>query len=297
MVIDAPVETQFVRPPQGALDELVPAALSNAGERRDPRDGAWVETGSASLVYLCGEVAVRVSRQPSTAADLVRAQGVVDALPDLPFAVPRSRGEAVEADGHVAVPVERLRGEPHPPGPADPRELRRLLESVHAVDPLAVGHHLAPARSFTGGERWASVLRDQVVPLLDPDVRPEARARVDALEALRPPRRTVVHGDLAGSNVLWSDGRVSGVLDWDLAALDDPAADVAALATWHGPELLATVTDPRTARRADVFRRTFVLQVVAFLLLGDRPGSELAPAVARAERHLREDAVTASRTA
>lgn len=287
MVIGAAVETQFVRPPHSVLEALVPAALSNAGERRHPRDGAWVETGSASLVYLCGEVAVRVSRQQSSGADLVRAQGVVDALPDLPFGVPRSRGEAVEVDGLVAIPVERLHGEPHPPGHADPHELRRLLGSIHAVDPLLVRDHLAPARSFTGGERWASVLRDQVVPLLDADVRAEARARVDALEALRPPRRAVTHGDLAGSNVLWSDGRVSGVLDWDLASLEDPAADVASLAVWHGPELLATITDPDTARRADVFRRTFVLQVVAFLVLDDRPDSELAPAIARAERHLR----------
>lgn len=290
MVIDAAVESQFVRPPHSTLENLVPAALSNAGERRDARAGVWVEAGSASLVYLCGDVAVRVSRQQSTAANLLRSQRLIDALPDLPFAVPRSRGEAVEVDGFVAFPVERLDGEPHPPTSADPEQLQLLLESIHSIDPRAVQHHLAPARAFAGGDRWASVLHQHVVPLLPFDVRAEAHARIDALEALRPPCRTVTHGDLAGSNVLWSDGRVTGVLDWDLASLDDPAVDVATLAAWHGPRLLSEITDASTARRAEVFRRTFALQAIAFVVINDRPNSELATVIARAERHLRNEA-------
>lgn len=282
------VETGFVRPPDDLLDALVAGALRSAGARRGT--GTWVESGSSAVVLVTPDVVVRVARQPAHVAGMRRAQALVDALPELPFDVPRSVGDPVEADGHVAVPFRRVHGAPHPAGSGDPAELRRLLDAVHGVDVAPLRDHLAPAREFAGGAAWETVLRDEVVPRLDADVRGEAVARVDALAALPADERAVNHGDLAGSNALWADGRVSGVLDWDLAAWDDPAEDVAALVSWHGWALLPAVTDGATAARADFFRRSFPLQLVAFAVLNGRPADEVARAVARAQERLRDDA-------
>ena len=39
--------------------------------------------------------------------------------------------------------------------------------------------------------------------------------------------RRICHGDLWGGNLLYEDGRLTGVIDWSRAAVADPALDVA----------------------------------------------------------------------
>lgn len=58
---------------------------------------------------------------------------------------------------------------------------------------------------------------------------PGARWRFEG----RPePGATIVHGDWAPYNVVWREGRVVGVIDWDLARPGD-ALDDLAFAAWH----------------------------------------------------------------
>ncbi|WP_163543924.1 phosphotransferase family protein [Occultella kanbiaonis] len=279
-------ETRYVRPPREILDTLLEDGFRAAGESAHPPDATWIEVGSSTLVVLAGRTALRVARQPSVAGELRRAQALVDTLPALPFAVPESTGEPVTIDGFQAIPTLLVEGEPHPPNEGDPEPIRDLLEAVHSLDPGPLRPHLAQPRSFMGGADWEQVLRDRVVELLSPNLQDEARRRIDALAGLEPPSVVVNHGDLAGSNVLWRNGRVSGVLDWDLTALDDPAEDLSSLASWHGWALAPALADPATVARAEVFRRSVGLQQVAFSVLHDRPADEVARVVARAERHL-----------
>lgn len=115
--------TGFVAPADDVVDDAVARALGAAGERV-PR-GGWrrVEHGSANLVVLAGRVAVRVARSADAASEALRAQRLVDALPTLPFAVPRSAGPAIDdraAGGVVAIAQERVDGEPHPSAAATP---------------------------------------------------------------------------------------------------------------------------------------------------------------------------------
>ncbi|MDO8144808.1 phosphotransferase [Isoptericola sp. 178] len=283
-------ETRYARPPRATLDALATAALAAADEPPGT-EVTWVEHGSATVVALTDRVAVRVARQRQAGGEVLRARRLVDALPDLPFAVPRSLGEAVEIDGYTAVATRRLHGSTAPAATPDPGVLRELLDAVHAVDTAPVTEHLAPRRAFCGGAAWEQTLRERVVPLLDADLRADAQDRIDALAALEDAPRTLNHGDLGASNVLWSGDRVSGVIDWDLTAREDPAEDVATVATsfglWPHVEALA---DPGTVRRADAFRGTIPLQIVAFAVLGARPDDEVARTLARAQQALRRTA-------
>jgi aminoglycoside phosphotransferase (APT) family kinase protein len=139
---------------------------------------------------------------------------------------------------------------------------------------------------YAGGDRWEELLRDQVIPRLPARWWTEAARRVDAALALPPVPASLVHGDLAGHNVHWSDdGRQCiGVLDWDLAQPYDPAVDVACLA-WHGWDTVRAAVDADTYARARVWFRTFGLeQVSAALLLGDAPERYVDRAVAWLER-------------
>lgn len=282
------LDTRFVRPAQQLLTTLASRALAAAGERREPAECTWVEHGSSTVVVLGERTAVRITRRPVGAVDLLRTQALVDALPDLPFDVPRSVADPVETDGHLAIPTRRLHGASEPPDPPDAVVLRDLLEAVHTTELGPVHPHLAAPRSFFGGEQWQQVLTDRVVPLLPLDLRAAALGRIGELAALPVVPEVLNHGDLGTSNVLWSGGRVSGVLDWDLAAADDPAEDVATVASslgaWHQ---LARVVDEDTMGRARVFARIFPLAVVAFAVLNGRPPAEVARSVARAQRRLR----------
>lgn len=58
---------------------------------------------------------------------------------------------------------------------------------------------------------------------------PGARWR---FEGRQEPGATIVHGDWAPYNVVWREGRVVGVFDWDLARPGD-ALDDLAFAAWH----------------------------------------------------------------
>lgn len=57
-------------------------------------------------------------------------------------------------------------------------------------------------------------------PAPTPDVRGDARNVAGALAAPSDVAPVLNHGNLAGSNVFWWDGRVVGVLDWDLASAE-----------------------------------------------------------------------------
>ncbi|WP_278234456.1 phosphotransferase [Isoptericola sp. AK164] len=279
-------ETRYPRPDQPTLDALVAAALADVGP--PARDVEWVEHGSNTLVALTDRAAVRIARQQQAGGEVLRAQRLVDALPDLPFDVPRSLAAPVKIDGYTALATHRLHGSPQPTTRPDAGALREVLDAVHEIDADPLEPHLAPRRAFCGGEDWEATLRDRVVPLLDADLQGDAVRRIDALAAVEHAPRTVNHGDLGSTNVLWHGDRNGAVLDWDLTAREDPAEDVATVAAsfdlWSAAGALA---DPDTVRRARSFAGTFPLQVVAFALLQDRPDDELARTVARAQRALR----------
>jgi aminoglycoside phosphotransferase (APT) family kinase protein len=102
-------------------------------------------------------------------------------------------------------------------------QLAAHLASIHCLD----GSHadLAFLPSKTGW--YANKLRSR--PELLDDSIDEGRIR-DRLEPAWPlPQRNpsaLLHGDYWPGNILWRDGRLAAVLDWEDAAVGDPLADL-----------------------------------------------------------------------
>ncbi|MEL4356486.1 MULTISPECIES: phosphotransferase family protein [unclassified Luteococcus] len=271
------LETRFARPDGETIATLV--------EQCAPGEAApleVIETGSSSVVALTEHAAVRIARDPKVAQALLRTQRLVDHLPPLPFDVPTSLAPPVRQGDIVAIATRRLHGEPHPAGSGEPAALRPVLDAIHEIDVGPVREWLAEPHAFSGGTQWLSVLREQVVPLLHTSKRSTALRIIEQAEDLDSAPKALNHGDLAGSNMLWQDGRVSAVLDWDLAAWCDPADDVASIALWHGWDLLPCLADAETVQRAEVIRQTYPMQIVAFSLLHERPADEVNRAVRQA---------------
>lgn len=240
----------------------------------DLRHATVAQGGSHHVVLLPGVAVVRIARKPSAVDALPRHVELLRQLPDFPFAVPVPLTDVMQVDGHTAVALSWVPGRPLPRGTAiDPLELSGLLDVLRDVDcsrlPLGEPH------AYAGGQRWAEVLRDEVVHRLPVEWRDEAWRRVEAALALPEVPASLVHGDLAGENVHWEDGRLVGVLDWDLAQPFDPAVDAACMA-WYGWDTLAAAVDETTLRRARTWYGTFGLEQIAFAVLNGESAEAIA---------------------
>lgn len=98
----------------------------------------------------------------------------------------------------------------------DPVQLAQVLDRLHSFEPGALGLPELPTRT------------DPLPELLE-----YLPAELDSLRPLlldlnwEPEREVLLHGDYWPGNVLWRDGRIEAVIDWEDAALGDPLADVA----------------------------------------------------------------------
>ncbi len=155
-----------------------------------------------------------------------RLLGLVSRL-GLPVPNPILLGEPDDDWTTPFVVVERVNGEPDF-APADlDGHLRRLasaLVAIHGVDPQAEGLGFLPSQSDSSASVVKELSRDVDDPLFQ-------RRIVDALSAAWPPPRrnwpTLLHGDFWPGNVLWKDGELSAVIDWEDAKTGDPLSDLA----------------------------------------------------------------------
>ncbi|MDX2701630.1 phosphotransferase [Streptomyces sp. PA03-6a] len=223
------------------------------------------------VVLLPGIAAVRISKRPSAAEALPRRMELLRAIgaAGLPFAVPEPLTPVAVFDGRAAVAVSWIDGTALPEGEGDPEQIGELLRTLREV-PLTVDlrQALAAAQDQIPTRGWADILAEDVIPRLPARWRDEGRRRLDNAIALDPVPDALVHGDLAGSNVHWSrDGKLIGVLDWDLALPFDPAIDAACMA-WHGWDTIRKAVDHDTYRRARIWDQTFGIEHLIAVLPG-----------------------------
>ena len=243
------------------------------------------------VVLVPGLAAVRIARREQAARLLPRRVRLLERLGGLglPFAVPRPLGEVHEVEGSVAVALSWMDGAAMPAGRGDPAQLRSLVDALACVDVAALADVLDVPHAYAGREGWESLLREEVVPRMPVDLRDEVVRRVDAACALPQVVPTLVHGDLAGDNLRWApDGRLLGVLDWDLASAFDPAVDAACLA-WHGWDTVAAAVDDDVLARARTWFDTFAVEQVAAALADGEPEVVVQEYAARAADRLRRD--------
>jgi aminoglycoside phosphotransferase (APT) family kinase protein len=175
-------------------------------------------------------VAVRRER---CAQDVVAAQGVP---------APRvfASDEGTDVLGRPFMLMERMRGRPQmviqfpqllgqaPRLLSLPRRHAAAMAMVHALDasPLFDAFEAAgiDARS-AGPDHWLDGAESSIETWELDRLRPA----LDWFRTNRPPepaRPSICHGDLFGANVLEESGRVTGIIDWNLVTIGDPAIDI-----------------------------------------------------------------------
>jgi aminoglycoside phosphotransferase (APT) family kinase protein len=161
-----------------------------------------------------------LAEEPDTAT---REAEALEVLHEVDLPTPRL--VAVDADGSVAgapsVLMTRLPGRVAWDPPVVEGFLRALAEPlpvIHSVD-------VAAAPPLPAYQPYPLRMRRPPVWASHPDVWERA---FDALEADRPggDEPLFIHRDYHPGNVLWHDGRVSGIVDWVNASIGSPWADV-----------------------------------------------------------------------
>lgn len=92
------------------------------------------------------------------------------------------------------------------------------VEGMGPVQPIReeIAERIAKLRAINSGDVWDPLIH----------------MALDWLESNVPadfPAPTIVHGDAGPANFLYDDGRVTGLLDWELVHYGDPMADLAML--------------------------------------------------------------------
>ncbi|GAB2624350.1 phosphotransferase family protein [Streptomyces capparidis] len=240
-------------PHPDAVPGLDPEALrawldaEHPGFARGPLTARVIAGGRSNLTYAVGDGTREwVLRRPplghvlATAHDMAREFRVITALAPTPVPVPRTHllCEGPEVLGAPFYVMELVRGEVLRSAGQTARlgreraaelsaHLMDVLARLHAVDPAEVG--LADFGRPEGYlhrqlARWGKQLaasRSRDTPELD-TLRERLGERVPATQ-----RTAIVHGDYRLDNaVVGGDGRIAAVLDWEMATLGDPLADL-----------------------------------------------------------------------
>ncbi|WP_020495837.1 phosphotransferase family protein [Sciscionella marina] len=235
----------------GRLSNWFATAMPDAGRELTAR---LLTGGKSNLTYEIGDGSrTWILRRPplghvlATAHDMGREHRVMSALSGTAVPVPRMDAlcrdeEVLGAPFYV---MERVSGIPYRYtkdlagfGPARTRALSSAmvdtLAALHAVDPAAVGlTDFGRPHGFLARQvhRWGKQLDASRSREL-----PAAEALFERLAARVPEESAfaVVHGDYRLDNLLVNaEGRITAVLDWEMATLGDPLTDLALMLVYH----------------------------------------------------------------
>jgi aminoglycoside phosphotransferase (APT) family kinase protein len=245
--------------------------LDEAGLGEGPVTATPIGDGASNLTYRLdrGETRLVLRRPPPpplppSAHDVVREARIQLGLAPAGVRVPTVLA-VCEDDSILGVPfylMEELDGtvvsDQLPPEIDTPEERRRLgtelldgLVQLHGVDWEACGLTIGKPSGYLERQlrRWSGLWALNATRELSGCV--ELGRRLAATLPESPPS-TVVHGDYRLGNVMVSNrapARLVGILDWEMATIGDPLADLGYLvATWCEPGsevhplLLTTVT-------------------------------------------------------
>jgi Ser/Thr protein kinase RdoA (MazF antagonist) len=250
----------------------------------DDRAGrACLRRGQFHDVVLAGEVAYRFPRDEESRRTLPARVALLDALAaaapacGLPAALipgPLAGPDMSQPIGRCHAALRRLPGRQlsrdEAGSPDVLAELARLLDALASMGQQPAVAAAVPAADPRYWERFAGDVGRVLFPLMPDPGRRRAAAELTAVKTVDPAGDALVHGDLGGSNLLWtgtaSGFRLTGILDWDEAHIGSQADDLASLATmlgWPAAERLDRQRHggrARTVAAARIIETTFALQ-------------------------------------
>lgn len=252
--------TLVTNPPD---DSLEPIARTLGGELVR----AWPLTGGVSArtcgveVRMDGRLRKFVVRRPGRGAgpeSLGRDFDLLAALSGrgLPAPSPVLLAQPGEVFAEAALVLAYIEGETDFRGEDLPHTLESLARQLAQVHRSALGPDLAmllPDREQLVADFVATTPAAPDETIGESEIRAALSAR-----PLPKPRNppALLHGDFWAGNVLWRDGGIVGIIDWEDAAIGDPLYDLAVsrldMLWTYGPEALDLFTAAYAAAAPDL---------------------------------------------
>lgn len=243
-----------------------------------PLEATRLAGGRSNLTYLLTDARDRrtVLRRPplgdlpATAHDVLREARILEGLAGqvpVPAVLASCEDRSVTGapffvmqhlDGRIVRDPATAEAVPTAARAAVGRGLVAALVTLHAADPERLGlGALAARRDYAARQlrrwhgNWEATRQREL-----PDLRRAHAWLVEHQPAQR--RSSIVHGDFRVDNcMLASDGRVIGILDWELATVGDPLADLGQLLVyWAEPDDEFTALNDPPTRVAGYATRT-----------------------------------------
>ena len=129
--------------------------------------------------------------------------------------------------GEPLIVMSFIPGAPLPPGTDADRWVQQMADGLAGVHATPLDRLPADfRRGETPAERVARMLAK---PPTAPDALWDRIATIvpRVAQSMTANAATLIHGDYWFGNTIWLDGRLTGIIDWDGAAVADPALDVA----------------------------------------------------------------------
>ena len=272
-------------------DYLMVIGRSCDGESSRPA----LVSGQFHDVVICGDIAYRFPRDEDSRRLLPARVALLEELGqcDLPVLIPAPLSTAAlrQPLGQCYVALRRLPGQP-----IDGEHIARsrsesavvgdLAALLDRLSELGTDQSVRAAVQPADRRRWHQFADDVsavLFPLMSDQGRRRAEAELNRVLAVDPTGSALVHGDLGGTNLLWSTDqaaglRLTGVLDWDGAEIGNQADDLASVAATFGWPLARHLDahrhagDTPTMAAAEVIAATFALQqALPAALSGDAP--------------------------
>jgi aminoglycoside phosphotransferase (APT) family kinase protein len=258
------------------------------------RDARLVH-GQFHDVVLVDEVAYRFPRDEQSRRALPAAVTLLTALNrcQLPVAVPVpiSTDQMGRPLGSSHVALSRVPGQPIDVivgARAQGAVIAQLAGLLDRLAELGADPAIGQLVPRTGRDYWRSFgeqVRQVLFPLMSADGRRRADAELAAVATVTATGEALVHNDLGGSNLLWTDAggqpQLAGVLDWDGVSLANQANDLASIAVTVGWSLAGRVNASRRLAasqmisEAEIIASTFALQqALPAALNGDQASLE-----------------------
>lgn len=235
--------------------------------------------GQFSDVLIVNDALIfRFPKSAQAAADLYRDIAILKALQGkLPLPIPDLRCVVEGEPGRLA-----FMGYPMIPGKPLWRDVFRAITDEAVVEQIAgeiagflKALHalpfdtLAPKPPYDARAEWRQTFADfeaQLFPYMRPDARQQVAADFDAAlndAALWDFQPCICHGDFGGSNILYDNGHITGIIDFTFCAVADPAQDVGALLASFGEAFIERVFAHYPELRAALPRARFIVSTYA----------------------------------
>ncbi|MCY3831777.1 MAG: phosphotransferase [Chloroflexi bacterium] len=262
-----------MRPDHDALLQLIRQHRPDfVYERVNP---ALYEGQFSTVLIVDDEWIFRFPKSAGAAADLARELEILPRLQGkLPLPIPEPLWHAadVEAGGLLFLGYRPLPGEPllrekfaelqGEEGILETvaQDLARFLQRLHVIAPADIG--LAPSGESAKDE-WTRIgeeIREKLFPYMRADARADVaskfRAALNDADLWHVDER-LIHGDFGTGNILYRDGRISGIIDFGFCGVGDPAHDLGALLASYGETFVERVFRHYPALRAGWPRARF----------------------------------------